>query len=641
MQALSMRYLLFIAGMGGLLYGIDVGIIAGALPYLESTASAAWKLSAQQLSFIVAAVLLGSVLSSLFAGALADAIGRRWAMVLAGALFTASIPMIALSDGYTPLLLGRLLQGVSGGLIGVVVPLYLAECLRADKRGRGAALFQLLLTIGLVAAAIIGLVQAQHVEGATQAAQALPETARAAAVFNAKDHAWRSIFWMCLAPGLLFTFGSVLLAESPRWLVQRGRHEQARAALLRTRPANEADAELRNMQAAAGARRAAANASRASAASGPSAGDIAAARGVVAGRGGPGVAAYAGVGGGASTADTAAGTAAGAEDRLLSRRYVLPFLLACLVLACTQATGINSVLAYVVNILNQAGLPGSTANMADVGLKLLNALMTVVAVLLVDRKGRKFLLMLGSGGIVVALLAAGLLFRSAESEQRDVRAAVEAQAKGDTLSLRLDERTLQALSAPAGKDAAPQLLTVSYSYGPFTNVQTRRSDDPALAPMLLSREDTVQPDSVIGAFFRTLRLNPFADPAKGRDAPLRIEQAQIGALPSVAHGWQVTLVICLFVASFAVGPGVCVWLALSELMPTRIRSNGMSIALLVNQFVSTTIAAVFLPTVGRHGYAAMFFFWAGCTVVYFLAAAFLLPETKGKTLEEIEAHFAR
>jgi len=627
MQALSMRYLLFIAGMGGLLYGIDVGIIAGALPYLESTASVAWKLSAQQLSFIVAAVLLGSVLSSLFAGAIADAIGRRWAMVLAGALFTISIPLIALSDGYTPLLLGRLLQGISGGLIGVVVPLYLAECLRAEQRGRGAALFQLLLTIGLVAAAVIGLVQAQHVEGATQAAQALPETARAAAIFDAKDHAWRSIFWMCLAPGLVFTFGSALLAESPRWLVQRGRIEQARTALLRTRAAAEAESELRDMQAAAGvpAQGTAAGAGE------PSEGDIAAARGVVAGRGG--ASAIRRVVGGAA--------AMAAHDRLLSRRYVLPFLLACLVLACTQATGINSVLAYVVNILNQAGLPGATANMADVGLKLLNAIMTVVAVLLVDRKGRKFLLMLGSGGIVVALLAAGLLFRSAESEQRDVSAIVAAQAKGDTVSLRLDAKTLKALGAAAGSGATPQLLTVSYSYGPFTNVQTRRSDDPALAPMVLSRDDTVQPDSVIGAFFRRLHLNPFADPAEGRDAPLNIEQAQIGALPSVTHGWQVTLAICLFVASFAVGPGVCVWLALSELMPTRIRSNGMSIALLVNQFVSTTIAAVFLPTVGRHGYAAMFFFWAGCTVVYFLAAAFLLPETKGKTLEEIEAHFAR
>ncbi|KQZ43256.1 MFS transporter [Duganella sp. Root1480D1] len=622
MQALSMRYLLFIAGMGGLLYGIDVGIIAGALPYLESTASVAWKLSAQQLSFIVAAVLLGSVLSSLFAGAIADAIGRRWAMVLAGALFTISIPLIALSDGYTPLLLGRLLQGISGGLIGVVVPLYLAECLRAEQRGRGAALFQLLLTIGLVAAAVIGLLQAQNVEGATQAAQALPEAARAAAVFDAKDHAWRSIFWMCLAPGLVFTFGSALLAESPRWLVRRGRVEQAHSALLRTRAAAEAAAELRDMQAAAGV------VVRAAATGEPSEGDIAAARGVVAGRGG------------APAARSPAGAAAG-DERLLSRRYVLPFLLACLVLACTQATGINSVLAYVVNILNQAGLPGATANMADVGLKLLNAIMTVVAVLLVDRKGRKFLLMLGSAGIVIALLAAGLLFRSAESEQRDVSASVAAQARGDTLALRLDTKTLKALGAAAGKDAPPQLLTVSYSYGPFTNVQTRRSDDPALAPMVLSRDDTVQPDSVIGAFFRRLHLNPFADPAAGRNAPLKIEQAQIGALPSVAHGWQVTLAICLFVASFAVGPGVCVWLALSELMPTRIRSNGMSIALLVNQFVSTTIAAVFLPTVGRHGYAAMFFFWAGCTVVYFLAAAFLLPETKGKTLEEIEAHFAR
>lgn len=591
-SAWPMRYLLFIAGMGGLLYGIDVGIIAGALPYLEASAVQAWRLSAQQLSFIVAAVLLGSVLSSLFAGALADVIGRRWAMVLAGALFTLSIPVIALADGYLPLLLGRLLQGVSGGLIGVVVPLYLAECLRADQRGRGAALFQLLLTIGLVAAAVIGLVQARNVDSATAAAQALSEAARADALFAARDHAWRSIFWMCLTPGLVFTLGSVLLAESPRWLVRRGRNDAARQALLRTRAPAEADTELRNMLAAA-----------------------------------------------VSAPATAAGTGA-ASDPLLSRHYVLPFLLACLVLACTQATGINSILAYVVNILNQAGLPGATANMADVGLKVLNAVMTVAAVALVDRKGRKFLLMLGSGGIVVALLAMGLLFRGAEGGQRDIRAAIEQRVQAGSLALRLDAETLRALGADAG-GAGAQQLTIAYSYGPFSNVTTRRSDDPGLPALALSRAATVQEDSVIGAFFRKLHLNPFADPAAGRTAPLRINRAQLGEVPPAAHGWQVAAAICLFVASFAVGPGVCVWLALSELMPTRIRSNGMSIALLVNQFVSTVIAAVFLPTVGQHGYAAMFFFWAGCTVIYFLTAAFLLPETKGKTLEEIEAHFRR
>lgn len=586
----AMRYLLFIAGMGGLLYGIDIGIIAGALPYLESTASLAWKLTAQQLSFIVAAVLLGSVLSSLFAGALADLLGRRWVMFLAGALFSASIPLIALADGYTPLLLGRLLQGISGGLIGVVVPLYLAECLPAQQRGRGAALFQLPLTIGLVAAALIGLLQAQTVETATQAAQALPEAGRIAAIFTAKDHAWRSIFWVCLTPGLVFTIGALLLAESPRWLARRGRVEQARQSLLRTRLPAAADLELRDML---------------------------------------------------DTPENAAkaGGHARAKDPLLSRRYVLPFLLACLILACTQATGINSILAYVVNILNQAGLSGASANMADVLLKVLNAVMTVVAVLLVDRKGRKFLLMLGTGGIVVSLLAAGLLFRGAEAHLADVRPAIAAQVRHDGLTVHLDAATLAALGAAA--DGTPQQLTIAYAYGPFTNVKSVRSDDPVLRQVTIAREDAVQADSVIGVFFRKLHLNPFADPAAGREAPLRIEKASLGPVPSSTHGWLVAIAICVFVSSFAVGPGVCVWLALSELMPTRIRSNGMSIALLVNQFVSTVIAAIFLPTVGLHGYSTLFFFGAGCTVLYFLAAAFLLPETKGKTLEEIEAHFSR
>ena len=87
------------------------------------------------------------------------------------------------------------------------------------------------------------------------------------------------------------------------------------------------------------------------------------------------------------------------------------------------------------------------------------------------------------------------------------------------------------------------------------------------------------------------------------------------------------------------GPGVCVWLALSELMPTRIRSNGMSIALVLNQMVSTTLAAIFLPMVGTHGYSSMFFLFAGFTVIYFITVVFFLPETKGKTLEEIEKYF--
>ena len=139
----------------------------------------------------------------------------------------------------------------------------------------------------------------------------------------------------------------------------------------------------------------------------------------------------------------------------------------------------------------------------------------------------------------------------------------------------------------------------------------------------------------VSAFFQ----NPFADLDKSRTAPLEIDNALITPLPTKGIGWTTAICIFSFMAFFAVGPGVCVWLALSELMPTRIRSNGMSIALLINQAVSTTIAAVFLPTVGKYGYSAIFLAFAACTVVYFITATFFLPETKGKTLEEIEEHF--
>ena len=95
----------------------------------------------------------------------------------------------------------------------------------------------------------------------------------------------------------------------------------------------------------------------------------------------------------------------------------------------------------------------------------------------------------------------------------------------------------------------------------------------------------------------------------------------------------------VFMAFYAVGPGVCVWLALSELMPNRIRANGMSIALLINQGVSTTIASTFLPWADKFGYESVFFTLAAFTVVYLITAAFFMPETKGRTLEEIEQYF--
>ena len=576
------RFLLIVAGLGGLLYGVDVGIIAGALPYLEATSG----LNRSELSIVVAAVLLGSVFSTLFAGLLADWMGRKALMALSGVMFVISIPMIALAHGYEPLVFGRLLQGTSAGLIGVVVPLYLAECLTAANRGKGTGIFQWLLTAGIAIAALIGLLFSFRLDQ-------IAKLGEANAIYAFKNSAWRGIFWVSLPPGLLFVIGSVMLSESPRWLLKRGKNDAAYTALLRSRTTEQANLELKEMQEAA-----------------------------------------------AAEGTSAASASHGGKESLLRRKYVIPFVLACIILACNQTTGINSIIAYNTNILLQSGLSDLRAHEGYVLFTFVNFFVTLVGVALVDRKGRKFLLGIGTAGIIVSMLCTGILFRQTEKLGVDSKAGVQSMVANDqTLNLVYSrELATRLLSASAGSSVnaeAPTSLVVIYSYGDFrTASQAVRSDDPSAKPIEIKREDCVPANKII-AFFS----NPFGNLAAARQAPLRIENALITPVPSEKHGWVVAVALFIFMAFFAMGPGVCVWLALSELMPTRIRSNGMSIALVLNQAVSTTIAAIFLPTVGKYGYSTMFFAFAACTVIYFVTAAWFLPETKGKTLEEIEAYF--
>jgi SP family myo-inositol transporter-like MFS transporter 13 len=571
------RFLLLVAGLGGLLYGVDVGIIAGALPYLQATS----RLNAGQLSTVVAAVLLGSVISTLFAGMLADWMGRKWLMILSGLMFVVSIPVIALAQGYGPLVMGRLLQGVSAGLIGVVVPLYLAECLSAANRGKGTAMFQWLLTLGIVSAALVGMYFSIRVDEVAKLGDADK-------IFAFKDHAWRSIFWVSLPAGILFVIGSFLVAESPRWLFRRGKKEAALNALLRSRTTEQAQSELREMEEV-------------------------------------------------SAAETKGSLGGRIKESLLRRKYVIPFILACVILACNTATGINSIIGFNTNILLQSGLSDVQAHWGYVIFTMMNFLFTMVGVVLVDRKGRKFLLSVGSAGVIVAMVCTAFLFHRTEKYRMDARNAVQALVTSDQkLSLTYDEKIAgQLQKSSAANPSAATSLSIIYSYGDFRAAsKVARSDDVGAKPVEIDRDSTLPPNKVV-AFFS----NPFGNLDAARTAPLTIDNAWITPMPSSQNGWLVALMLYVFVAFYASGPGVCVWLALSELMPTRIRSNGMSVALLLNQAVSTTLAAIFLPTVGRFGYATMFLVFAACTIVYFVTAAFFLPETKGKTLEEIEAHF--
>lgn len=619
-QRMHLLFLIVISGLGGLLYGIDIGIIDPALPYLHRATS----LTEGQLSMVVAAVMGGSILGSVVAGMLADWLGRRPMMVVSALLFVGSVAVIYLSQSFLPLLLGRLLQGLSGGVIAVVVPLYLAECLPADQRGRGLALFQFALTAGIVLAAFIGNHYLGNAELAIQAAGTDLAAAGAAA-----DHAWRSMFLAVLYPGSLFLLGCLFVSESPRWLMLRGRTGEAANVLGRLRPAAQCEAEMAGIAAALDEEKAR-----------PKLGRLAA-----------------------------------LGEMLTQRRYVLPFVLACVILGCNQATGINSILQFMSTILQHAGLDPVSAASYGTAIKILNMVMTVFAIMLVERKGRVFLLKIGTAGIMVSLCLLALLFHRFESQRVDVRAEVAAQVTGNALDLNL----ANARFAPPA--AGPVQLTILYQYG--DKQQVAEAYTPTLeAQAVLAREEALVrtlPDDQrallararaawsgradLGAIDGAQQLiaslpretRAVLDAARrvhmaqridikaadGQGAPLEIVRASVGPIPDKNSGLLAALCIAGFIAAFSIGPGVCVWLALSELMPTRIRSVGMGVALLINQGTGTLIAGAFLPIVGNYGFHMMFLFWAACTAVYFITAAFFLPETKGRSLEEIEGLFAR
>lgn len=433
-------FLFAMAGLSGLLYGIDIGVIAAALPYLK----AATAFTDAQLSLIVGAVVMGAVVSALFAGVLADRFGRRPVILLAAAAFTLSVPVICFSSGsFSVMMAGRLIQGASQGLISVVVPMYLAETLSADIRGKGTGFFHFMLSIGLVAVALLGFAIASWT-GDAAAAESVVSLA-------AKTRAWQLNFWIAGVPGILLFLGGLRLRESPYWLKKKSKCKvEAEENVIRS------------------------------------------------------------------------------GDSVWQRKYVVPFVLVFVILVCTQATGINALMNYSVSILSEIGLPGRLSNAADTVIKVVNLAMTLFALTLVDRRGRRFLLMTGTLGVIAAHVVAGLIF----------------------LVVRLG------------------WVAVSLWTG---------------IPMMIA--------------------------------------------------------FVLLVAFYAVGPGVCVWLVLSELMPGRIRANGMSIALFFNRGVAMAITSSFLPWANAWGYDGICFTLAACTVVYFVAVAFFMPETKGRTLEEIERFF--
>ena len=444
----SVGFLLAIAGCGGMLFDFGGTIIAPAIPYFESL-----KLFTQdEISRLTAAVVLTAAVAGLVAGWFAEKLGRKKTMLLASALAAlACLPICCCCGNFWLFYAGRALQGIAAGLIGVVVPMYLAESLPASDRGKGAGVFQLMDTVGILFCSLVGLLVVKFVGAADS------ETVSVAA----KQIAWQVVFWSSAVPAIVFFLGVLCLEESPVWLEKKSKLG------VEVVQGNDDNSSVR-----------------------------------------------------LPTTTTT----------LLQRKYVIPFVLAVVILACNQATGINSMQYYALKMFQDAGLSNAAANVGFTAFTAVMLAMTALACAFVDRKGRKFLLKLGTAGIIVSLCAAGAVF-----------VAVNAGAL-----------------------------------------------------------------------------------AKGPVA-----------------GWCVVAAVLVYIASFSIGPGVVVWLALSELMPDRIRANGMAIAMFINMMVAFLIADRMLALVEKFGYAPVLFGFAAATVIYFITAAFFLPETKGKTLAEIEACFAK
>jgi MFS transporter, SP family, galactose:H+ symporter len=204
-KQVSLYLIAALAATGGLLFGYDTGIIAAALPFITDQ----WHLSASDKEWIVSAVLLGGIVGSLSSGRLADRLGRRRTNQLTAVLFVVASFLTGWAPDQSWLIFGRFIIGVAVGIASYAVPLYIAEVAPANIRGRVVTLFQLAITVGILASYAGGY------------------------WLSGSDDGWRNMFLLGFVPGMILLVGMFFVPESPRWLLGQGREADAKQALDR------------------------------------------------------------------------------------------------------------------------------------------------------------------------------------------------------------------------------------------------------------------------------------------------------------------------------------------------------------------------------------------------------------------------
>ena len=350
-----------VATIGGFMFGYDSGVINGTQEGLES----AFNLSALGTGFNVGAILLGAAVGAFTAGRLADRFGRRNMMMLAAVLFIISALGTGAANSSFIFVIARIIGGLGVGAASVLSPVYISEVTPARMRGRLSSLQQIMIIIGLTGAFLANYILAATAGGST-------------AEFWGGYPAWRWMFWLQVVPAGIFFLALLLIPESPRYLVVKGREAQAEAVLTRLFGPGEARRkvqEIRDSLAADHHR--------------PKLSDLKARTGGILG--------------------------------------LRPIVWTGIGLAVfQQLVGINVVFYYGATLWQSVGFSENDALQINILSGSLSILACLLAIGLIDRIGRKPLLLIGSAGMAVTLAVVAAAFSTGSLVDGSVRLSDEA-----------------------------------------------------------------------------------------------------------------------------------------------------------------------------------------------------------------------
>ena len=318
------------AALGGLLFGFDTAVISGAIPYIKIY----FSLNEFMLGWAVSSILIGCAAGAVLAGPLADRYGRKWVLLCCAVLFALSGVGAGLSGTLLQFVFFRLLGGLGVGAAAMVSPMYIAEIAPSSLRGRLVAMYQLAIVTGILLAFFSNYLLA-----------------------GAGANNWRWMFASQTAPAVLFLIVLLRIPETPRWLIKKGRTEQARIILQKTEPGADHEAEI------------------------------------------------------AAIMQSFSNNGAPRLSEMFSRKYYRVLWIGIFIAVFQQVTGINAIMYYAPEIFKETGLSTMGALLQTTGIGVVNVLATVLAIVLIDKIGRKKLLLGGSLLMGVSLTVVSFCFR--------------------------------------------------------------------------------------------------------------------------------------------------------------------------------------------------------------------------------------